>query len=66
VRRSGVFAAHGSYTGPRAFVASFTSAVWVAVGLSALGILAARLTGGRRSGAELKPVAVGVIEQATA
>jgi hypothetical protein len=31
--------------------------VWVAVGLSALGILAALLTGGRRSGAELKPVA---------
>jgi hypothetical protein len=40
--------------------------VWVAVWLSALGILAALLTGGRRSGAELKPVAVGVIEQATA
>jgi hypothetical protein len=61
-----VFAAHGGYSGSRAFVAGFTPAVWVAVGLSALGIVAALLTGARRSGRELEPIPMGVIEPAAA
>src|SRR5437870_2818277 len=43
-----VFIHHGGYTNPHAFIQGFTPAVWVAVGLSALGIVAATLTGGRR------------------
>jgi hypothetical protein len=61
-----VFAAHGGYSGSKAFVAGFTPAVWVAVALSALGIAAALLTGARRGGGELEPIAVGVIEPAAA
>ncbi len=61
-----VFAAHGSYSGSRAFVAGFTPAVWVAVGLSALGIVAALLTGARPRGAEPENVAMGVLEPAAA
>jgi hypothetical protein len=36
-----VFTRHGGYASPHAFITGFTAAVWVAVGLSALGILAA-------------------------
>jgi hypothetical protein len=43
-----VFARHGVYTSPRVFVDGFTQAVWVGVGFSALGIVAALLTAGRR------------------
>ncbi len=46
-----VFAAHGGYSTPHAFIHGFSIAVWVAVGLSSLGIVAALLTGGRRRGA---------------
>ncbi|MBV9336438.1 MAG: DHA2 family efflux MFS transporter permease subunit [Solirubrobacterales bacterium] len=42
-----VFIHNGGYAGPHAFMHGFTPAVWVAVGLSAVGIVAATLTGGR-------------------
>ncbi len=42
-----VFIHHGGYGSPHAFIHGFTPAVWVAVGLSMLGIIAAGLTGGR-------------------
>jgi len=43
-----VFASHGGYGTSQAFVAGFTPAVWVAVGLSSLGVVAAVFTGARR------------------
>lgn len=43
-----VFAAHGGYVSPTQFVHGFTTALWVAVALSALGIIAATLTNGHR------------------
>jgi EmrB/QacA subfamily drug resistance transporter len=61
-----VFAAHGGYGDARAFVTGFTPAVWVAVGLSALGIVAALLTGARRSAGERAPMQVAVIEPSVA
>lgn len=42
-----VFARHGVYTSQRTFVDGFTQALWVAVGFSVLGGLAALLSGGR-------------------
>jgi EmrB/QacA subfamily drug resistance transporter len=36
-----VFTRHGGYASPHAFISGFTTAVWVAAGLSTLGILAA-------------------------
>ena len=42
-----VFIHNGGYASPHTFMHGFTPAVWVAVGLSAVGILAATLTGGR-------------------
>jgi EmrB/QacA subfamily drug resistance transporter len=47
-----VFIHHGGYTSPPQFMNGFTPAIWVAVGLSALGILAAALTGGQRQVSE--------------
>jgi len=46
-----VFAGRGVYGSPAAFVDGFVPAVWVAVGLSATGVLAALLTAGRRRSA---------------
>jgi EmrB/QacA subfamily drug resistance transporter len=43
-----VFIHHGGYASPHAFVHGFTTAVWVAVAFSAVGVVAAVLTGGRR------------------
>ncbi|MBV8956077.1 MAG: MFS transporter [Solirubrobacterales bacterium] len=43
-----VFIHHGGYHSPQAFIHGFTPAVWVAVALSAIGIIAASLTAGRR------------------
>ncbi len=43
-----VFARHGVYTSPRVFIDGFTQAIWIGVGFSALGIVAALLTAGRR------------------
>jgi MFS family permease len=43
-----VFIHNGGYAGPHAFMHGFTPAVWVAVGLSGIGVLAAALTSGRR------------------
>ncbi len=48
-----VFSHSDTYRSPHAFIGGFTPAVWVAVGLSALGILAALLTG---SGAPMPTV----------
>ena len=42
-----VFARHGVYSSPRAFVDGFTSALWVAVGFSLAGGIAALLTAAR-------------------
>jgi MFS family permease len=42
-----VFIHNGGYSNPHAFMHGFTPAVWVAVGLSAVGIAVATLTGGR-------------------
>jgi EmrB/QacA subfamily drug resistance transporter len=43
-----VFIHNGGYAGPHAFIHGFTPAVWVAVGFSAVGIVAATLTSGHR------------------
>jgi MFS family permease len=53
-----VFIHSGGYTNPHTFMNGFTTAVWVAVGLSALGIVAAALTGGRRQALEDASIAV--------
>jgi EmrB/QacA subfamily drug resistance transporter len=42
-----VFARHGIYTSQRTFVDGFTQALWVAVGFSGLGVIAALLTASR-------------------
>lgn len=42
-----VFARHGVYTSPATFVDGFTEALWVAVGFSGLGVVAALLTAAR-------------------
>jgi EmrB/QacA subfamily drug resistance transporter len=52
-----VFARRGVYTSPRAFIDGFTQAIWVAAGFSALGIVAALLTAGRRRVARASAVA---------
>jgi MFS family permease len=44
-----VFIHNGGYASAHAFMAGFTPAAWVAVGLSGAGVVAAWLTGGRRS-----------------
>jgi EmrB/QacA subfamily drug resistance transporter len=54
-----VFIHNGGYANPHAFMHGFTPAVWVAVGLSAVGIVAAALTGGREqqpAGTDAAPV----------
>jgi EmrB/QacA subfamily drug resistance transporter len=56
-----VFIHHGGYGNPHTFIHGFTPAVWVAVGLSALGVLAACLTGAAREGA---PIAVAAADAA--
>lgn len=45
-----VFIHHGGYRTPQAFVSGFTPAIWAAVALSAIGILAALATAGHRHG----------------
>ena len=45
-----VFASHGVYSSPRLFIDDFSPALWVAVGLTALGIVAAALSPGRGPG----------------
>jgi EmrB/QacA subfamily drug resistance transporter len=54
-----VFARPGVYSSPHAFVDGFTPALWVAAGLSALGILAAALAPGRRSAEPRTPIVRG-------
>jgi MFS family permease len=43
-----VFARHGVYASPQAFVDAFVPALWVAVAFSGVGVIAALLTGARR------------------
>jgi hypothetical protein len=43
-----VFNRPGVYSSPQRFIDGFSAALWVAVGLSTLGILAAALSPGRR------------------
>jgi hypothetical protein len=43
-----VFARHGVYQSPRVFIDGFTHALWVGVGLSAVGSAAALLVPGRK------------------
>jgi EmrB/QacA subfamily drug resistance transporter len=45
-----VFARQGVYSSPRLFIDGFSAALWVGVGLSVLGIVAAALSPGRRPG----------------
>jgi EmrB/QacA subfamily drug resistance transporter len=45
-----VFASHGVYESPQAFIDGFTKALWVGVGLSAVGAAAAMLAPGRGRG----------------
>jgi EmrB/QacA subfamily drug resistance transporter len=62
-----VLARHGIYTSPRIFVQGFSPALWVAVGLSAVGLAAAVLSPGRRRGPDqpvTEPV-LGLAGQAT-
>jgi EmrB/QacA subfamily drug resistance transporter len=61
-----VFASHGGYTSSHAFISGFTPAVWVAVGLSAVGVAAAVLTGGRHEAGDHAPTTVGILEPAAA
>jgi hypothetical protein len=53
-----VFFRHGGYTSPHAFIEGFTPAVWFAVGLSSIGIVAAALSGGRGRPPENTSIAV--------
>jgi EmrB/QacA subfamily drug resistance transporter len=45
-----VFVHHGGYATPHAFIHGFTPAIWVAVGFSALGVVAAARTAARGAG----------------
>jgi MFS family permease len=55
-----VFASRGVYRSPVHFIDGFVPAVWVAVGLSATGVLAALLTAGRQRSAALAAPAAAV------
>jgi EmrB/QacA subfamily drug resistance transporter len=52
-----VFARDGVYDSPQTFVDGFTQALWVGVGLSAVGAAAALLAPGHRRGDRVSPVA---------
>jgi hypothetical protein len=57
-----VFARHGVYASAQTFVDGFAPALWVAVGFSGLGVLAALLStgrGGARAGRGLEAALVG-------
>jgi EmrB/QacA subfamily drug resistance transporter len=47
-----VFARRGIYSSPRLFIDGFSAALWVGVGLSALGMIAAALSPGRSSASD--------------
>jgi EmrB/QacA subfamily drug resistance transporter len=51
-----VFARRGIYSSPRLFIDGFSSALWVGVGLSVLGMLAAALSPGRSSSSAARVV----------
>jgi hypothetical protein len=50
-----VFVRPGVYSSPQTFVDGFTPALWVAVGFSALGMLAALLGAPRRRAEKVAP-----------
>jgi hypothetical protein len=52
-----VFARHGVYTSHETFVAGFTQALWVAVGFSGVGVVAALMTRGRKRDVEVARLA---------
>jgi hypothetical protein len=47
-----VFARRGIYSSPRLFIDGFSAALWVGVGLSALGMIAAARSPGRSSASD--------------
>jgi hypothetical protein len=49
-RRHDIFARHGVYSSHATFVDGFSAALWVAVGFSGLGVIAALLTAPRVRG----------------
>ena len=51
-----VFASHGGYHGAHAFMHRFTPAIWVAFAFSGAGVLAAVLTGARRTSSPREPL----------
>ncbi len=55
-----VFAARGGYGSAHEFVDGFKPAIWVAVGLSVVGVVAALMTGARRPSVARSGAAVGV------
>jgi hypothetical protein len=63
-----VFARHGAYQSPRVFIDGFTQALWVGVGFSAVGCVAALMMPTReRAALANKPsIALGVEEPASA
>ena len=61
-----VFIHNGGYAGPHTFIHGFTPAVWVAVGFSAMGIVAATLTNGHRRSQPDPQIAVALPEAQTA
>jgi EmrB/QacA subfamily drug resistance transporter len=58
-----VFASHGGYASPHAFIHGFSVAVWVAVGLSAAGIVAALCTGARAGERRTAPASGSVVPE---
>jgi mannose/fructose/N-acetylgalactosamine-specific phosphotransferase system component IIC len=50
-----VFAHQGHYGTPQTFLQGFTPALWVAVALSAVGIIAAALAAGHRRATRRRP-----------
>jgi EmrB/QacA subfamily drug resistance transporter len=58
-----VFARHGVYTSHSTFVHGFTDALWVAVGCSGLGVIAALLTSSRAQAGKAPELATDVVLQ---
>ena len=54
-----VFARHGVYTSRSAFLDGFTTAIWVAVGFSGLGVVSALFTARQPRIAHAPEIAVG-------
>jgi MFS family permease len=61
-----VFARHGVYTSHRTFIDGFTQALWIAVGFSGLGVVAALLTAAKRRPKEAHDLAPEMLLQGEA